>query len=105
MNLKYPTLIATIAAAFAAQGVLAGSHAKKWECYDEAVMPKAKSVQSRAAVKAQISGKEYSCYEEVTEPMAESAKDRGAVKDAARAAMKAGELPSGEASPTPMPKK
>jgi hypothetical protein len=109
MKTKYMSLIAAIAAAIAAQGVFvqlaAAAEGQKFECYDAAAMPKAKSDKSRASVKAEISGKEFSCYDEATEPKAKSAKNRAAVKAEAKAAMKAGEIPQGEASQMPAPKK
>jgi hypothetical protein len=96
MKIKYLTVIAAIAAAVAAQATFA--QGKKYECYDEASMPKAKSDSSRVAVKGQITGKEYTCFDEAATPKAKSSKDRAAVKAEAKAAMKAGEIPQGEAN-------
>jgi len=103
MKLKTTALLTAVAALFLAQGTIAQAATdRKFECYDEGVMPKAKASKTRAEVKGQINGKTYSCFEESMEPTAKSSKDRAKVKAETAAAVKAGEIPRGEAN---MPQK
>ena len=99
MKFKYTTLITAVVAALGAQFALVqtAAAAGKYECYEEAVEPKPASTKGRDAVKADIGGKGFSCYEEAVEPKAKSMKDRAKVKAETKAAVKAGQIPSGEA--------
>ena len=82
--------------AFAADAPKAKAAAKS-DCYEAATMPKAKSEKERADVKAAAKGAGTECMDEAVEPKAKSAKDRATVKKETKEAMKAGEIPAGEA--------
>jgi len=89
--------------AFAADAPKAKAEAKVPECYEAASMPKPKSDKERADVRAAAKAKGLECRDEASEPTAMSAKARAEVKQETKAAMKAGEIGTTEAST--MPKK
>jgi len=96
MKLKLSMLAALVAAAFAAQGVVAAEKAKMakgTDCYEESTEPAAKSDKARAVVKAEAKGAEIECE---AGPKAKSTKDRAKVKAEAKAAVKAGKMPPSE---------
>ena len=96
------SLIAIAIAALAASPAFAADAPKqkaaaKTDCYEAATMPKAKSEKDRAAVKEAAKGAGTECYDEKVEPDPKSTKSRTAVKEETKRAVKAGEIPSGEA--------
>lgn len=99
---KISTLAIAVAAAFLSQAALAADAKKtaaKDECAEAATMPKAQSEKARAEVKAGAKGAATECEASAT-PDAKSTKPRAEVKDETKKAMKAGEIPQGEAMQT-----
>lgn len=93
------TLALAVAAAFLSQAALAADAKKpaaKDECAEAATMPQAKSEKSRAEVKAEAKGAATEC-EASAAPGAKSTKARAEVKEETKKAIKAGEIPQGEA--------
>lgn len=87
--------------AFAADAPKAKAAAKAPECYELLTMPKPKSEKERAEVREAAKAKGLECREEAVEPTAKSTKARADVKKETKAAMKAGEIGTTEASATP----
>ncbi len=102
-SVKISTLALAVAAAFLAQGALAADAKKpaaKDECAETASMPKPASSKARADVKAEAKGAATEC-EASASPAAKSTKSRAEVKEETKKAVKAGEIPQGEAMVAP----
>jgi hypothetical protein len=101
------SLIAIAVAALAFQPTFAADAAKDKtmakvpECYEVTSMPKPKSAKERADVREAAKAKGLECRDEAAEPDPKSTKARADVKKDTKAAMKAGEIGTTEASTTP----